>query len=76
MNAREDKYGDVLGNVWRKLFKLHELFEIVCQSNDPEFAQVLNRIQEGNHTQHDVVQIRALASINTSWPEEYITIHY
>ena len=31
MNTREDKYGDVLGNVWRKLFKLHELFEIVVK---------------------------------------------
>lgn len=58
----------------RKLSKLHELFEIVRQSNDPDLAQTLNRIQEGNHTQH-VVQIRALASTSTSsWSDEFIKL--
>ena len=48
---------------------LHELFEIVRQSSDSEFAQILNHIREGKYTEHHVVNIKKLADTDTSqWP--------
>ena len=44
--------------------KLHELFEIVRQSSDPEFAQILNHMREARHTE-DVVNIKKLAGTDT-----------
>ena len=43
-------------------FQLHELIEIVGQSSDPDFAQLLNRVWEGQQTDKDVIQIKALAN--------------
>ena len=40
------------------LFKLHELHEIVRQSGDPQFAELLNRLREGKHTPADVDEIK------------------
>ena len=56
--------------------KLHELFEIVRQSNDPEFAQILNRMREGRHTE-DVVNIKKLAGTDTSqWlPNQFVKLY-
>ena len=41
------------------------------QSSDPDFAQLLNRVQEDQQTDNDVIQIKALANIYTAtWPDE------
>ena len=56
--------------------KLHELHEIVRQSSDPEFAQLLNRLREGNHTRNDLAEIKALAHTDTSqWPGEFTKLY-
>ena len=47
-------------------FQLHELVEIVRQSGYPDFAQLLNRVREGQHTNDDLTQIKALANTNTA----------
>lgn len=40
----------VLGtNLWKDLFPFYELEEIMRQRDDLEFAQLLNRLREGNH---------------------------
>ena len=60
-----------INDAWN-LFSLHELQEIVRQCNDPEFAQLLNRLREGNHTPDDIHEIKGLADTDTSaWPNEY-----
>ena len=53
MHARKGTYKAFNGSLWQELFKLHELVEIVRQSSDPEFAQMLNRIREGEQTNDD-----------------------
>ena len=54
-------------------FQLHELVEIVWQSSDPDFAQLLNRVQEGQQTDNDVIQIKALANTDTAtWSDEFV----
>lgn len=40
----------VLGtNLWKDLFSFYELEKIMRQRDDLEFAQLLNRLREGNH---------------------------
>ena len=51
--------------LWEKL-QLHELVEIVRQSSDLDFAPLLNRVGEGQQTNNDVIQIKALANTNTA----------
>ena len=46
--------------------------EIVCQSSDPHFAQLLNRLREGKHTQEDIDDIKALTNTGTSnWSADH-----
>ena len=76
MNARKGTYEALHGSLWQELFQLHELVEIVRQSSDPEFAQMLNRIREGKQTDDDLMQIKALANTDTSgWPNEFVKLY-
>ena len=53
----------------RFLFKLHELTKIVHQNCDPEFAALLNKMREGNHTYEDIEYINSLSKTDTTnWP--------
>ena len=47
-------------------FTVHELKEIVRQSSDPEFADLLNILGERNETDDDIEQIRALEDNDTT----------
>ena len=61
---------------WETLFQLHELIEIVRQSSDPEFAEMLNRIHVGKHTENDVMQIKASSDTDiTGWPNEGVKLN-
>ena len=62
------------------LFKLHELIEIVRQSSDPEFAELLNRLRETDNPEdisdQDIETIKALAYTDTAeWPDKYIKLY-
>ena len=68
-------YSSFNGWVWEK-FQLHELFKIVRQSSDPDFAQLLNRVREGQQTDDDVIQTKALANNDTAtWPDKFIKVY-
>ena len=55
---------------------MHELVKIVRQSSDPDFAQLLNRVREGQQTDNDVIQIKALANTDTATlPDEFVKIY-
>ena len=61
--------------LWEK-FQLCDLVEIVQQSSDPYFAQLLNRVREGQQTNNDVIQIKALANTATAtWPDEFVKVY-
>ena len=52
------------------------MIHIVCQSSDPEFAEILSRIREGEHTDDDVSKIKDLAYTDTSnWPDQYVKLY-
>ena len=55
---------------------MHELVKIVRQSSDPDFAQLLNRVREGQQTDNDVIQIKALANTDTATlPDEFVKVY-
>ena len=52
------------------------LVEIVRQCSGPDFAQLLNRVREGQQTDNDVIQIKALANTDTAtWPDEFVKVY-
>ena len=51
-NAK-DAYGALATNIWQEHFKMYELSEIMRQKDDREFAELLNRLREGKHTEQD-----------------------
>ena len=54
----------------------YELTDIVRQSSDPEFADVLSRVCEGNHTPKDIEKIKALEDTDTSnWQEKAVSLY-
>ena len=74
--TQKGTYKALQPDLWEKHFKLHELIEIVRQSSDPEFAEMLNRIRIGNQTNDDVMKIQALADTDTSdWPNEFVKLY-
>ena len=75
MKPSKGSYRSFIGWLWEK-FQLHELVEIVRQSSDPDFAQLLNRFREGQQTDNDVIQIKALANTDTAtWPDEFVKVY-
>lgn len=58
------------------LFRLHELTEIVRQNGDPQFAALLNRMREGNHTPEDIKFVESLSKTDTSnWPADHCKLY-
>ena len=75
MNARKGTYKALCWSLLRDMFKLHEIVEIVRQSSNPEFAQMLNRIREDKQTDDDVVQIKAY-TYTSDWPNEFVKLYF
>ena len=76
MKPSKGSYRSFSGWLWKK-FQLHELVEIVRQSCDSDFAQLLNRVREGQQTVNGVIQIKALAKTDTAtWPDEFVKVYH
>ena len=56
-------YGALATNLWQDLFKMCELTQIMRQEN-MEFAQLLNRLREGKHTENDVAVLKTRVTEN------------
>ena len=52
------EYGVLTPNLWKKHFRMHELDQIMRQRDSKLFAEILNRLREGNHTEHDILKIK------------------
>ena len=64
-----------LTDAWR-LFRLHELIDIVRQNGDPGFASLLNRMREGNETQDDIDFVNSLSKTDVSnWPDNHCKLY-
>ena len=61
------EYGILAPNFWQENFKMFELHEIMRQRESKEFAEMLNRLREGNHTKEDITNFKTrLVHTNSS----------
>ena len=54
-HIKSNEYGILAPNVWQELFKMFELNQIMRQRQSKLFAEMLNRLREGNHTNKDII---------------------
>ena len=57
-DMKSSEYAALAPNLWQELFTMFELDEIMRQRESKEFAQILNRLREGNHTPDDIVKLK------------------
>ena len=57
-DMKNSDYGSLAPNLWQEHFAMFELDEIMRQRESREFAQILNRLREGNHTQDDIAKLK------------------
>ena len=71
-SMNNDEYGILAPNVWQELFKMFELKQIMRQRESKEFAELLNRSREGNHTNEDIAKLRthSIALSNPNYPKD------
>lgn len=51
-------YTPLASNLWQEHFKMYELSEIMRQKDDKEFAELLNRLREGKHSDKDIETLK------------------
>ena len=51
-------YSALASNIWTQDFTLFELTDIMRQKDDRQFAELLNRLREGNHTDADLDDLK------------------
>ena len=54
----KDGYTALATNLWQQYFQMFELSEVMRQKEDKDFAEILNRIREGKHTDSDIRVLR------------------
>ena len=56
--------------MWGKYFKMFELDEIMRQRESKMFAEILNRLCEGNHTPNDLETLKERCVEKSKCPTE------
>ena len=59
-NSSND-YSSLAPKIWQSHFTMFELTKIMRQIDDASFAELLNRIREGKHTEEDIRVLKTLA---------------
>ena len=65
-----NSYNILAPNLWRKYFKMFELDEIIRQRESKMFAEILNRLREGNHTASDLQKLKERCIDESECPTE------
>ncbi|KAJ8049971.1 ATP-dependent DNA helicase pfh1 [Holothuria leucospilota] len=68
----EQGYGPLTQNLWKQFFTVHELTQIMRQKDDKEFAELLNRLRKGQHTETDIATLRSCAIHNQTEVPPYV----
>ena len=66
MKHKKREYQAFQGSLWEYVFHLYEVADIVRQSSDPEFVDILSRVREGKHTSADIEKVEALKDNDSS----------
>ena len=51
-------YDTLANNLWKDYFTLFELTQIMRQKDDKQFAELLNRLREGNQSKNDITNLK------------------
>ena len=54
----ESGYNAFATNIWTQYFTVFELTEIMRQKDDKQFAELLNRLREGKHSDDDIAILK------------------
>ena len=54
----KDGYTTLATNLWQQYFEMFELSQVMRQREDKDFAEILNRIREGKHTEADIAVLK------------------
>ena len=65
-----NSYNILAPNLWRKYFKMFELGEIMHQRESKMFAEILNRLREGNHTPSDLQKLKERCAEESECPAD------
>jgi DNA replication protein DnaC len=57
-NLDDSDYAVLAPNKWQEHFNMFELEEIMRQRDSKVFAEILNRLREGKHTNDDIIQLK------------------
>ena len=57
-NVDNSEYAILAPNKWQDYFTMFELQEIMRQRESKVFAEILNRLREGNHTKDDILKLK------------------
>jgi hypothetical protein len=63
-------YNILAPNLWKRYFRMFELDEIMQQRESKEFAEILNRLREGNHTSSDLKKLKERCVEEPNRPKE------
>ncbi|CAB3987819.1 ATP-dependent DNA helicase PIF1 [Paramuricea clavata] len=70
----KDGYTALATNLWQQYFQMFELSEAMRQREDKVFAEILNRIREGKHTETDIVVLKErILKLSPQHPDYPIT---
>ena len=70
-------YASLAGSHWIRLFKIHELTQIIRQRGDPIFADVLSRVRTGMSTPQDIAILTELQNTPThDFPTNTIHLYF
>ncbi|CAB4032890.1 ATP-dependent DNA helicase PIF1 [Paramuricea clavata] len=67
-------YNILVPNLWKKYFKMFELDEIMRQRESKMFAEILNRLREGNHTSSDLEKLKERCVEEPNCPKEALRL--
>ena len=57
-DIKNSEYAALVPDIWKELFTMFELDEIMTQRESKAFAEILNRLREGNHTPKDITKLK------------------
>ena len=69
-------YGPLATNIWKENFKIYELTDIMCQKDDKQFAQLLNRLHIGTHTKNDIRLLKRTKTTNKHLKDKKCIPHF